>query len=77
MKSITIKLNIIVYSILGLDVSALSFALHLFFIRKKLIKPRGRRTDTVARRTHRTTVFTSEGISGTCNTDCPLLSESM
>ena len=77
MKSITIKLNIIVYSIPGLDVSALSFALHLFFIRKKLKKPRGRITDTIACRTHRTTVFTSEGISETCNTVCSQLSESM
>ena len=63
------------YSILGL-VSALPFALHLCFIRKKLKKLRSKKKTTVnLRRTHCTTVFTSEGISATCNTECPLLSE--
>ena len=57
-------------------VSVSSFALHLYFIRKKLKRLRGRKQTITARHTHRTTFITSEGISETCNTECPLLSES-
>ena len=63
---------------------ALSFATHLCILGKaKLKKLRGRSLAThqqygstvVQQHTHRTTVFTSEGISETCNTDFPHVSE--
>ena len=63
---------------------ALSFATHLCILGKaKLKKLRGRSLAThqqygstvVQQYTHRTTVFTSEGISETCNTDYPHVSE--
>ena len=65
---------------LGL-LNAVCFALHLFFIRKNLKKLRGKKkasrtTNYNQHRTHRTTVYTSEGISETCNTVSPLVSES-
>ena len=65
------------YSILGL-LSALSFAMHLCFVRKNLKKLRNKKKPTKSvnlRCTHHTTAYTSEGISETCNTECPLLSE--
>ena len=57
--------------------SSLLFALHLFFIRKNLGRLRGNKRalrttnygSVYQRRTHRTAVFTSEGISETCNTE--------
>ena len=57
------------------------FALHLFFIRKNLKKLQGKKkasrsANNYQHRTHRTTVYTSEGISETCNTVSPLLNES-
>ena len=65
-------------------VSFLSFALHLCFIRKNLEKLRGKkRTSTTTNygsvhqcRTHRTTAYTSEGISETCITEYLPVSES-
>ena len=65
---------------LGL-LNAVCFALHLFFIRKHLKKLQGKKkpsrtADYNQHRTHRTTVYTSEGISETCNTVSPLVSES-
>ena len=62
--------------------NAVCFALHLFFIRKNLKKLRGKKkasrsTNYNQHRTHRTTVYTSEGISETCNTVSPLVSESV
>ena len=61
--------------------NAVCFALHLFFIRKNLRKLQGKKkaSRTVnynQHRTHRTTVYTSKGISETCNTVSPLLNES-
>ena len=62
----------------------LSFAVHLCILGKtKLMKLRGKRRPqpttygTIANQphTHRPTVFTSEGISETCNTDYPHVSE--
>ena len=55
-------------------ISPLSFALHLFFIRKKLKKLRSKKR-TINQHTHRTTVFTSYGISETCNTEYLPVSE--
>ena len=57
--------------------SSLLFAVHLFFIRKNLGRLRGNKRalrttnygSVYQRRTHRTAVFTSEGISETCNTE--------
>ena len=67
-------------SILGL-VAALSFALHLCFIRKNLKKIRARKKTANnlvnLHCTHRTTVFTSTGISDSCIIERPLLIESM
>ena len=62
--------------------NAVCFALHLFFIRKNLKRLRGkmkpsRTANYNQHRTHRTTVYTSEGISETCNTVSPLVSESV
>ena len=65
-------------------VSSLSFALHLCFIRKNLKKLRSKKKTTGMinygsinlRRTHRTTAYTSEGISETCNTEYLPVSES-
>ena len=65
---------------------ALSFATHLCILGKaKLKKLRGRNRSlathksygsmVIQQHTHRTTVFTSEGISETCNTDYPHVSE--
>ena len=66
---------------LGL-LNAVCFALHLFFIRKNLKKLQGKKKASRTanynqHHTHRTTVYTSEGISETCNTESPLLSESV
>ena len=60
---------------------AVCFALHLFFIRKNLKKLRGKKkasrtANFIQHRTHRTTVYTSKGISETCNTVSPLVNES-
>ena len=57
--------------------SSLLFAVHLFFIRKNLGRLRGNKRalkttnygSVNQRHTHRTAVFTSEGISETCNTE--------
>ena len=65
---------------------AFSFATHLCILGKaKLKKLRGRNRSlathksygsmVIQQHTHRTTVFTSEGISETCNTDYPHVSE--
>ena len=77
--------NDISVSIPGL-LSALSFALHLFFIRNNLSKLRGKKKawqdninnygTTNHHRTHRTTAYTTEGISETCNTEYVVVSES-
>ena len=73
----------ITLSIIGL-LLPLSFAVHLCFLGKtKLMKLRGKKRPlpttyrTIANQphTHRPTVFTSEGISETCNTDYPHVSE--
>ena len=71
----------VIYSSPGL-VCALSFALHLFFIRKNLKKFRSKKkapqtTDygSVQRRTYHVGSFTSEGISETCNTEHVAVSE--
>ena len=65
--------------------SALSFALHLFFIRNNLSKLRGKRKAQDNKndygsinhhRTHRTTAYTTEGISETCNTEYVVVTES-
>ena len=60
---------------LGL-VSSLSFALHLCLIRKNKLQDKKKSSGTTnygsvhqCRHTHRTTAFTSEGISETCNTE--------
>ena len=75
--------NDIFMSIPGL-LSALSFALHLFFIRNNLSKLRGKKKaqdnmndyGTINQhRTHRTTAYTTEGISETCNTEYVVVSE--
>ena len=65
---------------LGL-LNAVCFALHLFFIRKNLKKLQGKKkasrsANYIQHRTHRTTVYTSKGISETCNTVSPLVNES-
>ena len=66
-KYVITLLSAILYGIPGL-VCAVSFALHLCFIRKNLKKLRGKKK---APRIiiHRTAVFTSEGISASCNTE--------
>ena len=71
----------IVFGAPGL-IYALSFALHLFFIRKNLKKFRGKRKaprttgyGSVQRRTYHVESFTSEGISETCNTEHVVVSE--
>ena len=61
-------------------VSALSFALHLCFIRKKLKNLRGKKRPVCyemdnSHRTRHTTAYTSEGISETCNTEYQYVSE--
>ena len=61
--------------------NAVCFALHLFFIRKNLKKLRAKKkasrtANSYQHRTHRTTVYTSEGISETCNTISPFVNES-
>ena len=61
--------------------NAVCFALHLFFIRKNLKKLQGKKRPSRTvnynqHRTHRTTVYTSEGIFETCNTVSPFVSES-
>ena len=66
----------VIFLTLGLF-SSLLFAVHLFFIRKNLGRLRGNKGalrttnygSVYQRRTHRTAVFTSEGISETCNTE--------
>ena len=65
---------------LGL-LNVVCFALHLFFIRKNLKRLRGKKkasrtANFIQHRTHRTTVYTSAGISETCNTVSPLVNES-
>ena len=60
--------------------SALSFAIHLCFIRKNLKKLKDKKrtpgtTNYRSHRTHRTTAYTSEGISETCNTEYLPVSE--
>ena len=65
---------------LGL-LNVVCFALHLFFIRKNLKRLRGKKKGSrtanfIQHRTHHTTVYTSAGISETCNTVSPLVSES-
>ena len=65
---------------LGL-LNAVCFALHLFFIRKNLKKLQGKKKASRTanynqHRTRRTTVYTSKGISETCNTVSPFVSES-
>ena len=65
---------------LGL-LNVVCFALHLFFIRKNLKKLRGKKKPSRSaiynhHRTRRTTVYTSKGISETCNTVSPFVSES-
>ena len=65
---------------LGL-LNVVCFALHLFFIRKNLKRLRGKKkasrtANFIQHRTHRTTVYTSEGISETCNTVSPFVNES-
>ena len=70
------------YSIPAL-VSALSFAMHLCFIRKNLKKLRSKKNTLGTNnyrsinqhRTHRTTAYTSYGISETCNTEYLPVSE--
>ena len=68
----------IVFGAPGL-IYALSFALHLFFIRKNLRgKKRAPQTTgygSVHRRTYHVESFTSEGISETCNTEHVAVSE--
>ena len=63
---------------------SLSFAVHLCFLgRTKLKKLRGKKrplptaygTIAIHPHTHRPTVFTSEGVSETCSTDYPHVSE--
>ena len=70
--------NVLLYHIPGLF-CAVSFALHLCIIRKSLNKLRGKKRTTSyygsLHRTHRTTAFTSEGISETCNTEYLPVSE--
>ena len=65
---------------LGL-LNVVCFALHLFFIRKNLKRLRGKKkasrtANFIQHRTHRTTVYTSAGISETCNTVSPFVNES-
>ena len=76
--------NNILFTLVAIGLlNAVCFALHLFFIRKNLKKLQGKKKPlTTAKfynqhRTHRTTVYTSEGISETCNTVSPLVSESV
>ena len=71
----------IVFGTPGL-IYALSFALHLCFIRKNLKKFRGKKKapqttgyGSVQRRTYHVESFTSEGISETCNTEHVAVSE--
>ena len=77
------KIVLLVSSVLGL-ITVLSFALHLCFIGKtSLYKQRGRKTTHQAdygtvnqRHTRHTTVYIEgEGISETCNTEYPYVSE--
>ena len=71
-----ILVSYVIFLTLGLFTS-LVFAVHLFFIRKNLGRLRGNKSVLRATkngsvyqlRTHRTAVFTSEGISGSCNTE--------
>ena len=75
--------NVLTFSITGL-VCALSFALHIFFVRKKLKKLRDRSTRRPANTygsirqfcTNRSTEFTAEGLSESCNTEHIVVSES-
>lgn len=79
-KIYSIYADVIVDS-LGLMFS-LAFALHLCFIKKNLKRLQGKKrmlrfTKYGSRwRTHRTTAYTTEGISETCNTDYPFVNES-
>ena len=78
------KSNIVaaIYLITPGLIYALSFALHLFFIRKNLKKFRSKKKapqttgyGSVQRRTYHVESFTSEGISETCNTEHVVVSE--
>ena len=68
--------SVLILLILGVF-SSLLFAVHLFFVRKNLGRLRGNKRalkttnygSVYQRRTHRTAVFTSVRISGTCNTE--------
>ena len=65
---------------LGL-LNVVCFALHLFFIRKNLKRLRSKKkasrtANFIQHRTHPTTVYTSAGISETCNTVSPFVNES-
>ena len=76
--SATLLFNIF-YCTPGL-VYALSFALHLWLIRKNLKKLRGKKKSfgygSFQHCTHRATAFTSEGMSETCNTEHVVVNES-
>ena len=77
-----VDFNDIVSALVALGLlNAVCFSLHLFFIRKNLKKLRtkkkaSRTANSYQHRTHRTTVYTSEGISETCNTVSPFVNES-
>ena len=70
--------KVVTFSLPGL-VCAVSFALHLCFIRNKLKKLRDKRrtsgTSNYGSFHRRTPAYTSEGISETCNTEYVVLSE--
>ena len=72
--------NVVTFSIPGL-VCAVSFALHLCFVRNRLRRPRGRnnwRPYGSVRQLHTncSTEFTAEGLSESCNTEHIVVSES-
>ena len=72
--------NVVTFSIPGL-VCALSFALHLCFVRNRLRRPRGRiqaaNYGSVRQlRTNSSTEYTAEGLSESCNTEHIVVSES-
>ena len=81
----SVAVNVYLYAIVfctpGL-IYALSFGLHVCFIRKNLKKFRGKKKapqttgyGSVQRRTYHVESFTSEGISETCNTEHVVVSE--
>ena len=77
-----VDFNDIISALVALGLlNAVCFALHLFFIRKNLKKLRAKKkasrtANSYQHRTHRTTVYTSKGISETCNTVSPFVNES-